>query len=287
MEEYEKTLIPHIESIYQSFTPLEKSIADFFIGNTDEKDLSSKHVSNILYVSEASLSRFAKKCGFSGYREFLFHYRQSGEGVKRTPASDHVKLVLNDYQELLNKSYSLMDEDQIGRIAGILSSKKRIYVYGKGSSGLAAMEMKIRFMRIGVNIEAITDEHIMRMNSVLLDEECCVIGFSVTGKTDVVIESLRIAKKCGAVVILMTSRTAEKFHAFCDEIMLFAVKEHLETGKAISPQFPILIMIDMVYSQMLRTDRFRRETLHEYTMEALEEEQGQRSDSIFRRDRRV
>ena len=84
--------------------------------------------------------------------------------------------------------------------------------------------MKFRFMRIGANIEAITDEHIMKMNSVLMDE-----------------------------------------------IMLFALKENLEQGKAISPQFPILIMVDMLYSQMLQLDEYRRETLHEYTLEALDE----------------
>ena len=68
MEQYEKNIIPQIESIYNSFTPLEKTIADFFISNTEKIDLSSKSVSSRLYVSEASLSRFAKKCGYKGYR---------------------------------------------------------------------------------------------------------------------------------------------------------------------------------------------------------------------------
>ena len=31
MEEYEKNIIPHIEAIYETFTSLEKTIADFFI----------------------------------------------------------------------------------------------------------------------------------------------------------------------------------------------------------------------------------------------------------------
>lgn len=271
METYEKNIIPHIEAIYGSFTELEKTIADFFIRNDGKTDLSAKQVSQKLFVSEASLSRFAKKCGYSGYREFLFCYQQGAASSSRSPASDHIKMVLNDYQELLNKSYSLMDEGQIGRIVKILSKKKRIYVYGKGSSGYVGMEMKLRFMRIGVNIEAITDEHIMKMNSVLLDEECAVIGISVSGKTEAVMESLKAAKKCNASVILLTAHTAKGLHDFCDEIMLFAVKENLEKGKAISPQFPILVMVDMLYSRMLRSDGFRRETLHEYTLEALDE----------------
>ena len=66
-------------------------------------------------------------------------------------------------------------------------------------------------MRIGANIEAITDEHIMKMNSVLLDGDCAVIGISVSGKTEAVLESMKIAKKCGAKVILMTAHTGKKF----------------------------------------------------------------------------
>ncbi len=271
MEEYEKNIIPHIEAIYQSFTPLERTIADFFIHNEERKDLSAKSVARRLYVSEASLSRFAQKCGYKGYREFLFCYERSGGPANRPPASNHAKLVLNDYQELLNKSYSLLDEEQVARIVRILSEKKRIYVYGKGSSGLVGMEMKLRFMRIGVNIEAITDGHIMKMNSVLLDEDCAVIGITVTGKTEEVIESLRTAKRCHATVILMTSHNEKAFRDFCDEVMLFAVKEYLETGKAISPQFPVLVMVDILYAHLLRLDESRRETLHDHTLEALEE----------------
>lgn len=38
MEQYEKTIIPMIESIYENFTPLEKTIADFFINNKERLD---------------------------------------------------------------------------------------------------------------------------------------------------------------------------------------------------------------------------------------------------------
>ena len=41
MEEYEKNIVPHIEAIYENFTPLEKTIADFFIHNEEKLDLSS------------------------------------------------------------------------------------------------------------------------------------------------------------------------------------------------------------------------------------------------------
>ena len=55
-------------------------------------------------------------------------------------------MVLNAYQELLNKAYSLVDEGQIGKITGYLNKADRVLVCGLGSSGLSAREMEIRFM---------------------------------------------------------------------------------------------------------------------------------------------
>lgn len=267
----QKSIIPYIESVYHQFTPMEKNIADFFIHNSKKTDLSAKSISQRLFVSEASLSRFAQKCGYRGYREFLFYYKEGFIEAESLTESE-TKHVLNTYQELLNKSYTLIDESQIERIVKLFAEKKRVYVYGKGSSGLAGEEMRLRFMRIGVNMESITDSHIMRMHSVLVSDDCVVAGISISGRTPEVIDSLRSAKEQGATVVLFTSRKERKFEDFCDEIVLFAVKDHLESGKAISPQFPILVMVDILYSRCLQSDKFYREALHDYTLNALQKE---------------
>lgn len=270
MEQYEKTIIPKIESLYQNFTPLEKTIADFFIHNTEKINLSSKNISKKLFVSEAALSRFSKKCGFKGYREFIFLYKQDFIEKPSNITTNYTKQVLDTYQELLSKSYALVNENQISRISKLFAQKKRVYVYGRGSSALAAQEIKLRFMRVGVNIESIVDSHIMKMNVVLLNSDCLVIGISVSGNTSEVLDSLKDAKSHNATTILITSKKEKEFEKFCDEIMLLAVKEHLDNGNAISPQFPILVMIDIFYSHFLQSDTFHKQKLHDYTLYALD-----------------
>lgn len=270
MENKLQAVIPLMESIYENFTPLEKTIADFFIKDKEEQDLSSKHISKKLYVSEAALSRFSKKCGFQGYREFLFYYRQEREKANTQIQDNDSTKVLGTYQELLNKTYSLMDVLKVKRIVKLLSTKERIYVYGKGSSGLAAQEMKLRFMRLGVNIEAITDEHIMKMNMVLLNSNCLVIGISVSGASEEIISCLQAAKIQGAATVLMSARQDKRFQIF-DEFLLIASKKYLENGKAISPQFPVLIMVDILYSKFLESDKSHREALHDFTINMLHE----------------
>lgn len=124
-------------------------------------------------------------------------------------------------------------------------------------------------MRLGVNVEAISDSHIMKMNSVLMDKECVVIGISVSGNTKEVIDSLKESSFRGASVILITSKQDEEMKTYCDEIVFIAVKEHLENGKAISPQFPVLVIMDIFYAHFLQSDRLRKEELHNNTLNAL------------------
>lgn len=271
---YDRDIIPHIEANYETFTALERTIADYFIARPPHGDLSAKAVAKQLYVSEASLSRFAQKCGYSGYREFLIYYKngeQAGSQSAHVPSSSgHVNTVLHTYQELLSKSYALIDEGQMQRVARTLSGKKCIYVYGRGSSGLVAMEMRIRFMRIGLNVEAIVDSHIMRMNSVLLNPDCAVIGISVSGKTKDVTGALKAAKRCGAYTVLISAYKNSELQHNCDEVLLCSAKERLENSKAISPQFPVLIMVDVLFSELMQLDHLRSDVLHEYTLAMLD-----------------
>ena len=196
MEYYIKSVIPVKESNYNKFTMVEKTIADFFINNQKKINFSAKSVATKLFVSEASLSRFAQKCGYRGYREFIYQYEVSFV-EKKEFMTGNTLMILNAYQELLNRSYSLVDEKQIERIGNYLNATKKVIVCGKGSSGLAAREMEIRFMRIGVDVDSITDTDLMRMQAVFQNENSLVFGFSIGGQKEEVIFLLKEEKSEG------------------------------------------------------------------------------------------
>ncbi len=269
MNHYFKSVIPVIESNYNKFTTVEKSIADFFINNQKKADFSAKAVALKLFVSEASLSRFAQKCGYRGYREFIYQYEKNFVEKKEAMAGNTL-MILNAYQELLNSSYSLVDEKQIERIGNYLNKAKKVLVCGKGSSGLAAKEMEIRFMRIGVDVDSITDTDLMRMRAVFQDEDSLVFGFSIGGQKEEIIFLLKEAKKRGAKTILFTANNRDDYKEFCTEVVLVPSLLHLNHGNVISPQFPILIMTDIIYSYYVERDETKKKMLHERTLQALE-----------------
>ena len=203
MEYYVKSVVPIIETNYNSFTTVEKSIADFFIHNREKTDFSAKAIAERLFVSEASLSRFAKKCGYRGYREFIYQYEEAFV-EKKESITGNTRTVLDAYQELLNRTYSLVDEKQIARISKYLGQADRVFVCGKGSSGFAADEMEMRFMRIGVDIDSITDSDLMRMQAVFQDKKKLVFGPALLySLCDTVVKTLSdfLTNYCSVVVI--------------------------------------------------------------------------------------
>lgn len=102
MDEYAKSIIPIIEANYESYTETERHIADYFLNRARPERLSAELVAKELSVSPASLSRFAKKSGFHGYREFTYEFRNSYV-EKSAVEQQQSKLVLDTYQNLLNK----------------------------------------------------------------------------------------------------------------------------------------------------------------------------------------
>lgn len=96
-------------------------------------DFSSKNISRVLYVSEATLSRFSQKCGYKGYREFIFSYErdlkfeQKSEGIEKDVGL-FARRVQNSYQKLLQENFRILDEEQVRRVAGMLNISKRVLI---------------------------------------------------------------------------------------------------------------------------------------------------------------
>jgi len=272
---YEKSVIPIIESKYTLFTNTEKKIADYFLQCDANMDINIQNVAEQLYVSQASISRFAKKCGFVGFREFIFAYLDSAR-VKKPNGNSTTQNVFNTYQDLLNKAYSLLDNDQVQRIVKMLVNSKKVIAVGKGSSGYAASEMESRFVRVGLDIDSLTDSDRIRMQSVFLKDGDTVIAFSISGKTEDVIFLLKHAHDRGKKTIFFTAADNPHLHEFCDEVVLVASLEYLENGNLISPQFPMLLVLDLIYSEYINIDAVFKSAILEDTVTTLNKKEDDR-----------
>ena len=252
-----------IDLHFEELTELEQEIARYFLQvDTIVDDLSSQQVTQKLHVSQAALTRFAKKCGFTGYREFVFQYqhqasKQDTHSHKHSPLT---KRVLRSYSNLREQTQNLIDEAQLERVAQLIDDAERVYFFGTGSSGLIAREMKLRFMRLGVVCEALTDQDGFAWTTSIMDENCLVLGFSLSGTTQSVLDSLLDAKEMGAKTILFTSALNKNSQAYTETVL---VASHSQSSyiQRISAQLPMLFFIDLIYAYFLEINRESKEKI--------------------------
>ena len=66
---------------------------------------------------------------------------------------------------------------------------------------------------------------------------------------------------------MLTSNRSFHLSSFCDEIILIPTIKALDAGDCISPQFPILVMVDILYTYFINNECYYQTKLN--TLNAL------------------
>ena len=120
-------------------------------------------------------------------------------------AMESTKFLLDHLARIL----SIDRRKDVGEAVGILTSAKKLFVYGVGRSGLAARAFAMRMVQLGIDCyfigETITP---------VVGQGDAVLIVSNTGSTMSAVQVANIARRVGARVISVTgSRTSKLSHA--------------------------------------------------------------------------
>ena len=213
-----------IASHEAELTDMERDIAQYFLSSeARQHSLSSSRVTELLHVSKAALTRFLQR-----------------------------------YHHISNVTESLVKDSQLDRVAELIDQVDRVYFFGIGSSGLVAREMKLRFMRLGVVCEALTDQDGFAWTTSILDSSCLVIGFSFSGGTNSITDSLLDAKEKGAKTVLVTANPAAIHQGFTEVLPAAPLPSSTYIDR-ISAILPLLIVVDLIYAHFLNKSREQKE----------------------------
>lgn len=198
------SLLMEIQNVYSNLSDKEKNIADFILANPE--DASRRNIQELADktgVSISTITRFAKRVSCRNFVEMKVRLASGADGTAVVCGLS--QSLLASYHEMLADVQALNGQDMIDPVLVMMEKARRIYIYGLGSSGLAAQELNYRLNRMGFTCEAITDPHLMTIRSTLLQDGDLVIAISRSGQTPDLIQSLRRGKDKGADLVAMTA----------------------------------------------------------------------------------
>jgi DNA-binding MurR/RpiR family transcriptional regulator len=246
-----------ISSIYSSLTKAEKKVADFVRNNPEEAVLATvTDLSEQAGVGETSVIRFCRKLGFRGFHEFKLSVAQ--DLVDRPPSLSNMEIEDEDdvltvarkvtmkHEILLKNTLDLVNVDNLKQAVSTMLDAHKIFIYGVGSSGITALDLHYRLMRIGMNVEAHRDSHIIAMSAALVKKGDLVFGISTSGSTRDLVDPVRQAKKNGADVICLTSHLRSPIAAHADTVLLVPSREMPTEGGALSTKFTQIHLLNIL-----------------------------------------
>lgn len=237
-----------IESKRFNFTSVEQVIADYFLGKNPP--LSIDELSKKVAVSPASITRFAKKLNLNNYKELIFLYQLSfAHSEQERPISTSIAA---SYHALATTSDQQYKPAVITQFCQAIHEKKLIHYWGLGFNSYAGMDLQFRFARLGKYIQVISDNNSIAMSAHFIEKEDLVIVASQRGEDCHLEESMRLAKEKGCEVLLITANRKSQLIPHSHHVLFAPELSEEEALGQISPQIPMLIQLDMIYSQYVQ-----------------------------------
>lgn len=264
-------ILDTIGALQNSLTKTEKKIANAILSQPDLlSQCSLSEVAEQLNVGEATFIRFCRTLGFKGYTDFKLDLaielatqeRESsalldtdvGEGDSPREIATKLQATLNN---VVAETINLLDYSVLEKVVEELRRAKRIFLFGVGSSGLTAEDAKHKLMRIGLQTDAVTNNHFMYMQASLLGEGDVVIGISHSGYSEETTKALRIARENNATTIALTHNLRSPITEVADYLLINGNRQGQMQGDSIGTKMAQLFVLDLIYTLLVKAEPTR------------------------------
>ncbi|MBI4828278.1 MAG: MurR/RpiR family transcriptional regulator [Nitrospinae bacterium] len=260
--------LARIRGILPSLLPAERKVAEYLLA--DPEALLSQSVGEVsakAAVSEATVIRFCRTAGFSGFQSIKIALAR--ETVNPVAAALHEDIAPSDTPldaarkifasniDTLNETLRALDPAALSRAADTLGGARRILVIGVGTSAPVAYDAYAKFMRLGLSVTLQTDAHLQMMEAALLGKGDAVLAISHSGSTIDPVETVRVAKKAGARAVAVTSNALSPLARECGVTLITASKETRFRSEALASRIAQASFIDALYVILGLRDRRR------------------------------
>lgn len=169
--------------------------------------LSISDIAEGAFVSNSTVSRAIRKCGFASLSEMKFRLaEQAGENQQ---AYEMNRILSKSYTECL-ETVKRIDIEAIFRIAQRIKEAEVVYLLANGLTSVVAEEFAFQLQCQRINVYPIADSEMMRRLDLLVKPNDLVVVLSVKNSTPELCIGAKLAKKVGATVAVccLTEGTA-------------------------------------------------------------------------------
>ena len=248
-------IIAKIHNLFDNLTETEKKIASYILEFPEKIiNMTAKELANTCGTVPSAVNRMCKSIGVDGFAKLKISLASD---ISRTDVNekdipfdknDTPKMIFNKVFNsginTLKNTYQMLDFETVEKMAKMIASAKRVFIFGVGTSSVIAIDAAYRFSQLSVQAYAYTD--ILQMNVMAKNMRSgdVAMGISHSGTTKAVVDAMRDAKQAGAQTISITSFTKGLLYKESDYSVSVYADEKNYPVEAVSARVAHICVID-------------------------------------------
>lgn len=265
---------------YNQLTKSGKKVANYIFDHKVETQyMSITSLAEECSVAEATIFRFCRILGFTGYNDFKLALAKSIGN--ETAAADLGKVLPQDSilgicQKLyaanvasITETMDFLDEKAVVLAVDLFLKSDHVYCFGQGGSLIMAMEAWGRFITVSSRFLCIQDSHMQAMAASLASPNDVVLFFSYSGATKDMLDVFHALKERECKIVLITHFAKSPGAMLADIVLLCGSKEGPLQSGSIAAKMGQLFLIDILFAEYCRRDSKKSRKNQELTANVL------------------
>ena len=256
--------IPRIRGLMPSLNKAERSVAGVVV-NDPEAVMSGtiSSLSRLAGVSEATVVRFCRTLGFTGFGQFKIALaREMVPEVMRihedVSLSDGVGTVVQKVfaasMAALEDTLAVLDPAEVASAAEAVRGADKVLIIGVGTSAPNVMDAHHKLMRLGLRVTFSSDAHLQMMEAALLGPGDVIVAITHSGSTRDPVDTVRVAVGRGATAICITNNSMSPITELSHIKLVTASRETRFRTEALASRISQTAITDALYTLIALAD---------------------------------
>lgn len=250
--------LDRVEEKIDSLSKKERSTAEFMRANQEKLIYASiTELAEEAGTSEATVTRLCTKLGYKNFQALKVNVAKelvtTKEKIHEELSAESTPDVLVDRvfataKQTLEMTQRKLDRQEIARSIEAILKCRKLIVIGNGNSGAIAMDAQHKFLRIGINVNAFTDDHLQMIGITSLEAGDVLLAITHSGSSRNAGDAIKLAKERGVTVISITNSGASPVSRLSDICLHTSSGETKYRTYAIASRIAELTIIDVIYT---------------------------------------
>ena len=255
-----------VEKHYDKLSKVGKRVADYVQMHPDKTILLSlQGLSKKCSVSDASVLRFCRSLGFSGYQDFkaalVPELLEKGTSIyQEIDVEDDFATVREKFLENLSsdirKTLTRYSKDVIQSVSSRIIHSKNIIIIGLAGSAGVARIFNDCLLGLGIYSMYLSDRVEIERVVAQFGKDGLIFGISHSGETQEVVYGLSKGMENGVYTIGMTNFASSSVARFSGVVLLTMVPENLLGSYSCQPRIAQLALLEFIAFEI--STRFKR-----------------------------